>query len=147
MICIVKGRNLISALPHTGQCLQANISTHRHITSHNHCYVTGNGCQRLVCRKRVQLDVPVRLTHTLRRVCNAEYSNAPAWVALLISGMYGMRPLPSAGTHTRAHTQKHAQAPLQFDVHTCRGLCQSFLGKLPTDWHLAGTAAAAGVKG
>lgn len=40
------------------------------------------------------------------------------------------------------------QAPLQLDLHTCRGLCQSFLGEAPNDGHLAGSSTAgAGVNG
>lgn len=83
----------------------------------------------------LQFAILVHHTHSL---CNAEYSHATAQVALLMSGMWGMCHLPRVDTHTHIHRQNIPTSP-SAARRTCRGLCRSYVGKVPADWHLAGT--------
>ena len=76
-------------------------------------------------RKCLQLPpTPATHTHTHRHVCYAEYSNATDRVALHISGMWGMRPLPSPHAHTHTHTHTHTD-PSAAGAHTHVEACAS----------------------
>lgn len=112
VISTLKGRTLLSALPPRGQIYTEYIVGH--VTSHNCCYPDGNAakdwCTGSVCA------ILVHHTHSL---CNAEYSNATAQVALLMSSMWGMCHLPRVDAHTHTQT-KHTHKPLCSFSHMSR---------------------------